>query len=127
MTSTLTSFTLNLAVFSFFSLHLDFFLFNFAFDFPLPQHRGIVNFIRHCMFALLFLLQNYQFEGSEVGPDTQRKVLTATVTSPLCEKYPPSLSYQRSFMKHFVHKVSYAFYSFLSLLLDTLLNSKFGS
>ncbi|CAE1280601.1 EEF2KMT [Acanthosepion pharaonis] len=48
---------------------------------------------------------NYQFEGSEVGPDTQRKVLTATVTSPLCEKYPPSLSYQRSFMKHFVHKL----------------------
>ncbi|GAB1602456.1 protein-lysine N-methyltransferase EEF2KMT-like [Argonauta hians] len=48
---------------------------------------------------------NYTFEGSEVGPETQKKVLNATVTSPLCEKYPPSLTYQRSFVKHFLHKL----------------------
>ncbi|CAI9718797.1 Hypothetical predicted protein [Octopus vulgaris] len=48
---------------------------------------------------------NYTFEGSELGPEAQKKVLSATITSPLCEKYPPSLTYQRNFVKHFLHKL----------------------
>ncbi|XP_061182603.1 protein-lysine N-methyltransferase EEF2KMT-like [Saccostrea echinata] len=40
-----------------------------------------------------------------IGVEEQQAVLEATVTSPLCNKYPTSLSYRRAFVKHLIQKL----------------------
>ncbi|XP_062567215.1 protein-lysine N-methyltransferase EEF2KMT-like [Saccostrea cucullata] len=40
-----------------------------------------------------------------IGVEEQQAVLEATVTSPLCYKYPTSLSYRRAFVKHLIQKL----------------------
>ncbi|KAL3876353.1 hypothetical protein ACJMK2_034211 [Sinanodonta woodiana] len=47
--------------------------------------------------------QTHSIEGSQLCPDVQRKVMEATVLSPICQRYPPALSYRRAFMKKFIH------------------------
>ncbi|XP_069125293.1 protein-lysine N-methyltransferase EEF2KMT-like [Argopecten irradians] len=41
----------------------------------------------------------------DVSPDMQRAVLKATVQHATCKQYPPSLNYQRAFVKSILHKL----------------------
>ncbi|XP_033729366.1 protein-lysine N-methyltransferase EEF2KMT-like [Pecten maximus] len=44
-------------------------------------------------------------DDKDISPDMQRAVLKATVQHATCKQYPPSLSYQRAFVKSILHKL----------------------
>ncbi|XP_060074857.1 protein-lysine N-methyltransferase EEF2KMT-like [Ylistrum balloti] len=44
-------------------------------------------------------------DDKDISPDMQRAVLKATVQHAICKQYPPSLSYQRAFVKSILHKL----------------------
>ncbi|RUS81850.1 hypothetical protein EGW08_010373 [Elysia chlorotica] len=46
------------------------------------------------------------------SPDLQVQVLNATVRHPVCEEFPPALSYRRYFMKLFIQKVKIVLFLF---------------
>ncbi|VDI10031.1 Hypothetical predicted protein [Mytilus galloprovincialis] len=43
--------------------------------------------------------------SAQIGPEEQKAVLNATVLNELCKKYPPSVAYQKAFMKTLLHKL----------------------
>ena len=43
--------------------------------------------------------------SSQIGPEEQKAVLQVTVLNEMCKKYPPSVGYQKAFMKNLLHKV----------------------
>ncbi|CAG2237986.1 EEF2KMT [Mytilus edulis] len=43
--------------------------------------------------------------NAQIGPEEQKAVLNATVLNELCKKYPPSVAYQKAFMKTLLHKL----------------------
>ncbi|CAC5370389.1 EEF2KMT [Mytilus coruscus] len=43
--------------------------------------------------------------SAQIGPEEQKAVLNATVLNDLCKKYPPSVAYQKAFMKTLLHKL----------------------
>ncbi|KAL5018206.1 hypothetical protein ScPMuIL_003928 [Solemya velum] len=49
--------------------------------------------------------RSLSFGSEQVGPDVQKKVLSLTIQSPICQRFPPSLSYRKFFMKQLLHKL----------------------
>ena len=56
---------------------------------------------------MFFFFQTEFLTSSQIGPEEQKAVLQVTVLNDMCKKYPPSVGYQKAFMKNLLHKVRY--------------------